>query len=67
MHQPKLGLAMLFGVGFGLLIERAANLLYLGLSRSVDLRTRPYGESDYFRHGGQRHWYFQLRAVGRCT
>lgn len=23
MHQPKLGLAMLFGVGFGLLIERA--------------------------------------------
>ncbi len=44
-----------------------ANLLYLGLSRSVDLRTRPYGESDYFRHGGQRHWYFQLRAVGRCT
>ncbi|KJT44925.1 putative inner membrane protein [Salmonella enterica subsp. enterica serovar Heidelberg str. 579083-19] len=44
-----------------------ANLLYLGLSRSVDLRTRPYGESDYFWHGGQRHWYFQLRAVGRCT
>ncbi len=23
MNQPKLGLAMLFGVGFGLLIERA--------------------------------------------
>ncbi|WP_346749722.1 YeeE/YedE thiosulfate transporter family protein, partial [Salmonella enterica] len=23
MHQPKLGLALLFGVGFGLLIERA--------------------------------------------
>lgn len=30
MNAPKLGLAMLFGVGFGLLIERA-DLLYFGI------------------------------------
>ena len=62
MNQPKLGLAMLFGVGFGLLIERAQ---ICGVPRYVDHRTYPYGESNHYRYGGKCHRDLQLRTVRR--
>lgn len=65
MNQPKLGLAMLFGVGFGLPDRARANLLHLRLPRSVDHRAHPYGKGDHLRDGRQRNRYFQLRTTGR--
>ncbi|KJT41257.1 putative inner membrane protein [Salmonella enterica subsp. enterica serovar Heidelberg str. RI-11-013374] len=67
MHQPKLGLAMLFGIGFGLLIERA-QICFTSAFRDLWISGRAHmAKAIIFWHGGQRHWYFQLRAVGRCT
>lgn len=41
-----------------------ADLLYLRLSRYVDHRPDGDGEGDYLRHGGERHRYLQLCAIG---
>ena len=67
MNQPKLGLA-LFGVGFGLLIERAQICFYLRVSRYVDHRTHHDGEGDSCRYGREgRDRHLQLRSARRGT
>ncbi len=65
MNQPKLGLAMLFGVGFGLLIERAQICFTSAFRDMWDHRTYPYGESNHYRYGGECHRDLQLRTVRR--
>ncbi len=55
---------MLFGIAFGLLIERAQICFTSAFRDMSDHRPDGDGEGDYLRHGGERHRYLQLCAIG---
>ncbi len=63
MNQPKLGLAMLFGVGFGLLmnVRKSALLQRSAICGSPDV---PYGESNHYWYGGECHRDLQFVQLG---